>query len=158
MKVRRTITAAAADRRLAVASCATLTVVVSATVSACSGSPSSTPAIFSPSVSVSTTSSGFYSGTASVRPTPAGSHSARSTNSSSPRPSASSATRAAHTPTPQLTRSAGASSSHYPTMPPSTGGGGTAGLRDGLLFGVGGAAMLLGAGSLAYRRKVIKSR
>jgi hypothetical protein len=43
-------------------------------------------------------------------------------------------------------------------MPPSTGGGGTAGLRDGLLFAAGGAAMLLGAGSLAYRRKVIKSR
>ena len=138
MKVRRTTIAAAADRRLAVASCATLTVVVSATVSACSGSPSSTPAIFSPSVSVSPTSSGFYSGTASVRPTPT--------------------TKATHTPTPQPTRSASASSTPYPTSPPSTGGGGTAGLQDGLLFGVGGAAVLLGAGSVAYRRKVIKSR
>ena len=149
MKVRRTI-AAAADRRLAVASCATLTVVVSATVSACSGSPSSTPAIFSPSVSVSPTSSGFYSGTASVRPTPTGSHSARSTNSASSSPSAS--------PTPQPTRSASASSTPYPTLPPSTGGGGTAGLQDGLLFAAGGAAMLLGVGSLVYRRKVTKSR
>jgi hypothetical protein len=82
-----------------------------------------------------------------VRPTPAGSHSAHSTNSSSPRPSTS-----------QPTHSAGASSSSYPTTPPSTGGGGTAGLQDGLLFGLGGAAMLLGAGSLAYRRRVIKSR
>lgn len=150
MKVRRTTIAAAADRRLAVASCATLTVVVSATVSACSGSPSSTPAIFSPSVSVSPTSSGFYRGTASVRPTPTGSHSARSANSASPSPSA--------TPTSQPTRSASASPTHYPTMPPSTGGGGTAGLQDGLLFAAGGAAILLGAGSLVYRRKVIKSR
>ncbi|HEX8007405.1 MAG TPA: hypothetical protein VF482_13345 [Trebonia sp.] len=47
--------------------------------------------------------------------------------------------------------------SPYPTMPPSTGGGGTTGLQDGLLFGAGGAAMLLGAGSLAYRRRVMKS-
>jgi hypothetical protein len=148
MKVHRTVVG-----------CATLTVVVS--VSACTGTPSSTvPKIFSPSVSASATSSGFYSGTASVRPTPSGSHSARPTNTASPKPtptptpSASSATGSASKPA----HSPSASSSTYPTSAPSTGGGGTAGLQDGLLFGIGGAAILLGVGSLAYRRRVIRSR
>jgi hypothetical protein len=133
--------------------CATLTVVVS--VSACTNTSSSTvPTIFSPSVSASATSSGFYSGTASVRPTPSGSRVARPTNTASPTPSASSATR----PASKTAHSPSAPSSTYPTSAPSTGGGGTAGLQDGLLFGIGGAAILLGAGSLAYRRRVIRSR
>jgi hypothetical protein len=42
----------------------------------------------------------------------------------------------------------------YPTAAPETGGGGTAGLQDGLAFGVGGAAVFLGMGSLAYRRRL----
>jgi len=33
-----------------------------------------------------------------------------------------------------------------------------AGLQDALLFGLGGAAILAGAGSIAYRRKVIRNR
>ena len=41
---------------------------------------------------------------------------------------------------------------------PNTGGGGTAGLQDTLLLVLGGAAVLAGAGSIAYRRKVIKNR
>jgi hypothetical protein len=41
-----------------------------------------------------------------------------------------------------------------PSGAPQTGGGGTAGLQDGLLFGIGGLAVLGGAGSLWYRRKV----
>jgi hypothetical protein len=41
---------------------------------------------------------------------------------------------------------------------PATGGGGTAGFQDTLLLGVGGAAILAGAGSIAYRRRVIRSR
>jgi LPXTG-motif cell wall-anchored protein len=31
-------------------------------------------------------------------------------------------------------------------------------LEDGLLFGLGGAAMLAGLGSLAYRRRLVKNR
>jgi len=43
-----------------------------------------------------------------------------------------------------------------PVGPPSTGGGGTAGLQDVLLFGIGGAAVLAGLGSFAYRRKLTR--
>jgi hypothetical protein len=41
---------------------------------------------------------------------------------------------------------------------PATGGGGTAGLQDGLLLGLGGTAMLAGLGSLAYRRRVNRDK
>jgi hypothetical protein len=44
----------------------------------------------------------------------------------------------------------------YPTAAPETGGGGTAGLQDGVLFGVGGVAVLAGLGSLAYRRRLAR--
>ena len=43
-----------------------------------------------------------------------------------------------------------------PTAAPETGGGGTAGLQDGVLFGVGGLAVLAGMGSLAYRRRLAR--
>ncbi|HEY4465665.1 MAG TPA: LPXTG cell wall anchor domain-containing protein [Streptosporangiaceae bacterium] len=45
-----------------------------------------------------------------------------------------------------------------PTGAPAAGGGGTAGMQDGLLFGLGGAALLAGAGSIAYRRRVLRGR
>jgi hypothetical protein len=45
-----------------------------------------------------------------------------------------------------------------PTVAPATGGGGTAGFQHSLLFGLGIAAILAGAGSIVYRRKVIKNR
>jgi hypothetical protein len=45
-----------------------------------------------------------------------------------------------------------------PTAPPATGGGGTAGLQDAVLFGIGGAALLVGSGSIAYRLKSNKQR
>jgi hypothetical protein len=44
------------------------------------------------------------------------------------------------------------------TAAPATGGGGTAGFQDGPLFGLGAAAILAGAGSIAYRRKIIRNR
>jgi hypothetical protein len=46
--------------------------------------------------------------------------------------------------------------STYPTAAPETGGGGTAGLQDGLLFGVGGLAVFAGMGSLALRRRLAR--
>ena len=55
-----------------------------------------------------------------------------------------------HTPAPADTR--------VPAGAPATGGGGTAGLQDGVLFGLGGAAMLAGFGSLAYRRRLTRNR
>jgi hypothetical protein len=45
-----------------------------------------------------------------------------------------------------------------PTAPPATGGGGTAGLQDAVLFGIGGAALLVGSGSIVYRLKSNKQR
>jgi hypothetical protein len=50
------------------------------------------------------------------------------------------------------------SASPYPTVAPATGGGGTAGFQHGLLFGLGVAAILAGAGSVIYRRRIAKSR
>jgi hypothetical protein len=47
---------------------------------------------------------------------------------------------------------------YYPVGAPQTGGGGTAGLQDAALFGVGGAAILAGFGSLAYRRRLTRKR
>jgi hypothetical protein len=46
----------------------------------------------------------------------------------------------------------------FPSAAPITGGGGTAGLQDALLFGIGGAAVLAGAGSIVYRRRLNKKR
>ncbi|HEX9039900.1 MAG TPA: hypothetical protein VF838_02615 [Trebonia sp.] len=43
-----------------------------------------------------------------------------------------------------------------PTAAPETGGGGTAGLQDGLLFGLGGASVLAGLGFLAVRRRLAR--
>jgi hypothetical protein len=45
-----------------------------------------------------------------------------------------------------------------PTAAPVTGGGGTFGLQHVVLFGVGAAAILAGAGSLAYRRWLTRGR
>jgi len=43
-----------------------------------------------------------------------------------------------------------------PVGAPETGGGGTAGLQDGLLFVIGGGAVFAGLGSLAYRRRLAR--
>jgi len=50
------------------------------------------------------------------------------------------------------------SASPFPSAAPATGGGGTAGFQDGLLLGLGVAALLAGAGSLAYRRRLTRKR
>ena len=61
-------------------------------------------------------------------------------------------------PTPFVSVTPTATSSPVPIGAPSTGGGGTAGVQDVLLFGIGGAALLAGAGSLVYRRRVLRDR
>jgi hypothetical protein len=146
MKVRTTGAKTGLSARLAITGCGTMALLASITLSACSGStPSAGPSVsFSPggtgsptpSISVSSTD------TASVSPSP--------TPSDSPTP----------TPTPTETHEASASPSAnpFPAAAPATGGGGTAGFQDPLLVGLGGAAILAGAGSMVYRRRVIRNR
>jgi len=154
MKVR--ITAGpASSPRLAVLGCATLMVLIATAVSACTGSPSSSvPAIFSPSGSSSASSSS--SGTATSTTSASASASAStthptttpSTHTTTPTPAT---TTVSPSPVPSTTY-------HYPTGAPATGGGGTAGLQDGLVFVLGCAAIAAGIGSLVYRRKFTRRR
>ncbi len=84
--------------------------------------------------------------------------------SSSPHASSSATARASQTPTAQVTtefpttaaptHSSTPQDTAFPTAAPETGGGGTAGLQDGVLFGGGGLAVLAGIGTLAYRRRL----
>jgi hypothetical protein len=147
MKVRTTIAGAGLSARLAVIGCGTMTILASAAVSACSGS--TPPTSFSPAESTSptpTVSSSTASESASVSASPSASPSV----SPSVTPTETHTALASATPSP--------SASPLPTAAPATGGGGTAGFQDTLLFTLGGAAVLAGAGSIAYRRKVIRNR
>ena len=56
--------------------------------------------------------------------------------------------------TPAPTHSSAPQDTAIPTAAPETGGGGSAGLQDGVLFGGGGLAVLAGIGTLAYRRRL----
>ena len=101
------------------------------------------------------------SGTAaSGNTSPTGSFAHRQFLPRPPRPPAPSASPAPVPvqPTPFVSVTPTATSSPVPIGAPSTGGGGTAGVQDVLLFGVGGAALLAGAGSLVYRRRVMRDR
>jgi len=136
--------ARATSARLAIIGYGTLTLLASVAVSACSGSsPPSAGASFSPGGTISGTPSPGASDTATASASESPSASATATESASPSPSPS--------PSPQAI-------SPFPTAAPDTGGGGTAGLQDTLLFVLGGAAVLVGAGTLAYRRRVIRNR
>jgi hypothetical protein len=157
--------------------------VLAISVSACTSGGSSVPSIFtptptdgstvssthtpSPSGAASTKATGAASSTkassgasATVRSSSPASATARGSASAAPTPSHTvTATRAAATPT-EATRAAAApaatATTLYPTAAPQTGGGGTAGLQDSLVFVVGGGAVLAGLGSLAYRRRLAR--
>jgi hypothetical protein len=60
--------------------------------------------------------------------------------------------------TPTVTATATSTASPVPTAAPVTGGGGTAGFQDALLLGVGLAAIVAGAGSIFYRRRLNRHR
>lgn len=160
MRVRITSARTASSPRLAVLGCAALMVFVSAGVSACTGSPSSSvPAIFSPSSSSSSSSS---SGTATSTASASHSASASASASASTTPPTTTPSTSATTPSPATTTVSPTASAtttyYYPTGAPATGGGGTAGLQDSLVFVLGGAAIAAGLGSLAYRRKFTRRR
>ena len=162
MKVRTTIAGTALRARLTALCWGALTLLAPVAVSACSGS-STSPTIptFTPSVSISGTATG--SGTAPASGGNTTPSSGSTTSSGTPGVSSSSATAtatAAATPTVTrtVTATATSSTSEIPTAAPVTGGGGTAGLQDGLLFGLGAAAILAGAGSIVYRRRLTRHR
>jgi hypothetical protein len=135
--MRTTIMGTGPSTRWTVARYATLAILVSASVSACAGSsPPATPATFSPGPTGQATPTLTPSRTASGTPTATTSSTATPTDPATPSRSAS----------------------PVPTAAPATGGGGTAGFQDALLFGLGAAAILAGAGSIAYRRKLIRNR
>ncbi len=130
MRVRTTIAGTGLSAILSVLGCGTMTIFVSATVSACSTSSTSTPGSADTS----------FSSAASVAP-----NAGVTTKTVTASPNA-------NTPAPSNPTAA------QVNAPPATGGGGTAGTQDALLFVVGGVAVLAGAGSFAYRRKVMRNR
>ena len=147
MKVRTTTAGAALRVRLTALCWGALTLLAPVAVSACSGS-SSTPNVptFTPSVTIS----GTVTAPASGGTTPASGATATTTASATVTPIA--------TVTETVTAPATSSTSYVPTAAPVTGGGGTAGLQDGLLFLLGTAAILAGAGSIVYRRWLTRRR
>jgi hypothetical protein len=168
MKVRIITPGTAASARLTAIQSATLAILASALICACTSSPGKTaPAIYTPPASTRT-----HTGTTSASPATTARQSAKaSAPASTGRTSARSTAKAAPTSTVRASASpkvttAPAHASHTPAPAgtrapagaPDTGGGGTAGLRDGMLFGLGGAAMLAGLGSLAYRRRLTRNR
>jgi len=163
MKVRTTTGGTALRARLAALCWGALTLLAPVAVSACSGS-STSPTIptFTPSVSTSGTAIGSGTAPASGGSSASSGVTASSTNttaSGTPGVTSSSSTaKPTATVTETVTAPAISSSSEVPTAAPVTGGGGTAGLQDGLLFGVGVVALLAGAGSIVYRRRLTRHR
>jgi hypothetical protein len=155
MKVRTTITGTALRARLTALCWGALILVAPVAVSACSGSTTSpTIPTFTPSVTVSgsVTAPASASGTASSGVT------ASSTDTTGTPGVSSSSPTVTPTATVTETVTVPATSSSIPAAAPVTGGGGTAGLQDGLLFGLGAAAILVGAGSIVYRRRLTRHR
>ncbi len=149
MKVRTTI-AAALRARLAVIGYGALTLFALVAISACT-STTSPPVTLSPSNSGSPTSSSTVSSSATTTPTPTATATATATATSTATPTPTVTQTVVHTQTPTPAAST-------PNAAPETGGGGTAGFQDGLLFALGAAAILLGAGALAFRRMLTRGR
>jgi hypothetical protein len=160
MKVQTTIAGTALRARLTALCWGALIILTPVAVSACSGS-SSTPNVpnFSPTVTTGT-ASGSPTAPASGGNTPS---SGATSDTGTPGVTSSSSTPSATvtpvaTVTETVTAPATSSTSFVPTAAPVTGGGGTAGLQDGLLFVLGAAAILAGAGSIIYRRRFTRRR
>jgi len=153
MKARTTTAGAARRARLTALSWGALTLLAPVAVSACSASSStSTVPTFSPSVTISGTITAPASGGDT---TPSG---ALTSASGTPAVTSSPTVAPIATVTETVTAPDTSSTSFVPTAAPVTGGGGTAGLQDGLLFVLGTAAILAGAGSIVYRRWLTRRR
>src|ERR1700733_8178638 len=155
MKVRSTVTGTGPSTRLAAVGCGIVTLLASLAIAACSGTPSS-GALPTPSSSSSTGTSA--TGSSSPSNSPSTSQSPSSSPSSSPSPSPTTKPSPSTTPSPSPSARPSPTASRAPTAAPSTGGGGTAGFQHASLLVIGIAAVLAGAASLAYRRKVLRNR
>jgi hypothetical protein len=143
-----------------------LALLASAAVTACSGG-SSTTAPTIPSVSVSGSGSVTFPTTTATGTAPSTSATGRTTHTATPTatathgptPSANPSSTVFNTPgTAPAATPTSSSASPVPSGAPAAGGGGTAGLQDALLLELGGAAVLAGAGSLLYRRRLVRKR
>jgi carbohydrate-binding DOMON domain-containing protein len=150
MKVRTTI-AAALRARFAVIGYGALTLLALVAISACTSGSSTPPVTLSASGSPTSTSTA--SATATTTPTATPTTTATATATATP--------TATPTPTPTVTRTVVRTPTptpSYPSAAPVTGGGGTAGFQDGLLFALGAAAVVVGLGGIAYRRRLTRGR
>jgi hypothetical protein len=154
MRVRTTIAGTARSVRLTAIGWGALAIIASVVISGCtSASSTTTPAIFTPSVTVSGSASVTItaSGTAGVSPSSGDSPSpVVTTTTTTPPATPTRTTTATATPTPTITRTV----TSYPTAAPVTGGGGTAGFQGALLLVAAIAAILAGAVGIAYRRRL----
>jgi hypothetical protein len=73
-------------------------------------------------------------------------------------PSGTATTTTTATATATATATVTPSATPVVTAAPDTGGGGTAGLQDAPLLGLGAAAIAAGAGAVAYRRRALRNR
>jgi carbohydrate-binding DOMON domain-containing protein len=150
MKVRTTI-AAALRARLAVIGYGALTLLALVAISACTSGSSTPPVTLSASGSPASTSTA--SAPATTTPT--------TTATATPTTTVTATPTATPTPTPTVTRTVlrtPTPTPSYPSAAPVTGGGGTAGFQDGLLFALGAAAVVVGLGGIAYRRRLTRGR
>lgn len=149
MRRRTTIAGTAPGPGLTVICAAVLAVLASLVLSACTSGPSSSP----PPVTLTPTITG---GTATATVTASSAASNATATVTAPASAAATITvtqtaTASPAPTTTITQ-------QVPSGAPITGGGGTAGLQDGLLFALGGAAVLAGIAAIAYRRRLTRNR
>jgi hypothetical protein len=152
MKVRTTITGTALRARLTALCWGALIILAPVGISACSGS-SSTPTVpsFSPTVTTGTATAPASGGNT---PSSGATSASGTPGVTSPSPTVTPVATVTET----VTAPAISSTSYVPTVAPVTGGGGTAGLQDGLLFVLGAAAIMAGVGSIIYRRRFTRHR
>ena len=149
MKARTAIAWTAHRVRLTAVGWGLTTMLACVVLSACTSSPSTSPAaVYSPTVSGSATATSTASATASA----SASASASAGTAESPAESDTGS------PTPETSLAPSPAFSTFPTEAPVTGGGGTAGFQDAGLAVLGGAAIVAGIGSIAYRRRMTRNR
>jgi hypothetical protein len=157
MKVRGTLVGTPLSAKLTALCWGALTLLVPVAVSACtSGTTTSTPTVFSPTVTTGTASAHVTSNGVVGSDGSPGSGGG-SGGASSPGTSTATAT-ATVTPQATVTETVTVPASSIPPAAPVTGGGGTAGFQDALLLTLGAAAILAGAGGLIYRRWLGRGR